>query len=291
MRPLLNTKQDLIQYYIQAKRNNSLDAEILTSNPKIKAWAASFGIFNVADSAVPERVQSQESASQDSAAELVDAMPLQSVPPLVDSTNLCLILHCEKYAYRNEKYVKLFRPILESLGFRCVYVMGYTQNAVYTDTTLVDDILHVPVLEGYTRCNLKMYHAYMWAKQQQPSLLLKIDDDITITNEAVFREEYGRANYFEYTVAKRITSTDHTSYIYKKDDPNYRKGYPVKPSTYGVGGLHFLSFKALQDITLEDMTQTIFEDLNMGLLTERYRWRVHDLNWIHRHVTTFEAQR
>jgi hypothetical protein len=168
--------------------------------------------------------------------------------------------------------------------------MGHNGKNSQTESLLSNDILHVPVEEGYTRCHLKMFHAYKWAQTQSPTLLLKIDDDITILNEAVFRTEYLQALSYDYTVIRLVSCGSGTSHIYKKDDPEYRKQYTIKPSTYGVGGIHFLTAKALSQITDQDMTQTIFEDLNMGLMSKKYRWRVHDLRWHARHITNFERQ-
>jgi hypothetical protein len=281
----IETKQDLITTYIECKRNHTLHQTFLTTNPKVLAWAKSMNFTSIelkeSNHEEPERLPEPQAAIAE-----IKLPPQESSTPETPKQMLCLILHCEKYAHRDAKYVQAYRKILEDIGFRCVYVLGSS----YETTTLIDDRLYVPVQEAYTRCHLKMYHAYLWAKTQNPTLLLKIDDDITIVNEALFRAEYARAFHFDYTVVKFVTCGGGMSYIYKKDDENYRRGYPIKHSTYGVGGLHFLSPKALHCITLGDMTQTIFEDLNMGLLAKRYKWTVTDLRWIVRHVTTFEDQ-
>jgi hypothetical protein len=276
-----------MQYYVLAKRTRQFDKRLYTRDSKILSWGLSLGLKNMV-------VVDHETVPLDVAVEVALDVPLEPATKLC-LTKLCLILHCEKYAHRREKYVSVFRPLLESLGFQCVLVMGNSatnpaNGPNYTETTLVNDILHVPVQEGYTRCHLKMYHAYAWAKTQSPTLLLKIDDDISILNEEVFRQEYIQAVSYDYTAIRLISCGNGMSHIYKKDDPEYQKPYKIRASTYGVGGMHFLSGTALSQITQDDMTQTIFEDLNMGLLAKKYRWRIHDLRWIDRNITNFERQ-
>ena len=278
----VQTKQELFEAYARSKTEDIL---VRTHNPKVRAWASTL-FSTVLYEPCEEVVSPQPIVSHEP---IVFPEPIVSSEPSTHQDKICLILHCEKYASRRTKYVDNYKPILESLGFRCYFVLG-AKDLSQTEVLLENEFLFTPVEEGYTRCNLKLYHAYMYVRNASPSLVLKIDDDITILDEPTFRNELQIAESYDYSVVHLTTCRNGTYYIPKRDDPSFRKGYPTKQSTYGTGGIHVLGRKALKDITYHDMTETIFEDLNMGLMAKKYGWTVHNFQWISRKITTYEEQ-
>ena len=235
------------------------------------------------------RQEVHEEPIEESVIEPVIQEPI-AIQPIEDAPHeqmIALILHCTKYSHRKDKYISKYRPILESLGFSCVYVLGYDDTV--GDLRLVEDTLYVPVKEGYERCNLKMFYAYEWCKQFRPKMVLKIDDDITIVNERVFRTlVFQTADYVTVDVT---TCGDGISTSHIKKSTDIKRPVRIKKSTYGVGGMHLLSGKALNSITYEDMTQTIYEDVNMGIAKETHRWTHTNLNWIRKKVVCYEIQK
>lgn len=217
----------------------------------------------------------------------IDVKHVQSSTPNCEQ-RIALILHCEKYAYRRAKYVNRFRPVLEDMGFSCVFVLGYTGSV--GPLKLIEDNLYVPVKEGYERCNLKMYHAYEWCKQFSPTSVLKIDDDITILNDRVFRT-LAFQSVEDYIVVDVTSCGDGMSTSHVKKASDVKTPAATKRSTYGVGGMHMLSSRALNSLTYEDMTETIFEDLNMGIAKQKHKWSMHNLGWIRKKVMCYEIQK
>lgn len=251
----------------------------VSSSPQLLVLAS---LFFKATSRRHASVPSIPSPTPTSSASVVNTRHLDSS----DQQRIALILHCNRYSSRKARYVEKYRPVLERMGFSCVYVMGY--ETVVGPLALVEDILYVPVKEGYERCNLKLYHAYMWCKQFEPACVLKIDDDITILKEATFQSLVTHKE--DYVVVDITSCDDGISRHHVRKANDCKTPMIIKKSTYGVGGLHLLSSRALQSITFEDMTQTIFEDVNMGIAMKTHGWSMNNLQWIRNKVIMYEPQ-
>ena len=190
-----------------------------------------------------------------------------------------LILTCQKlqYVQRRTQQLETIKNLKE-LGADIFYLYGDTTSE---SSYIKDESLYVPVAEDYEYIPLRIFKGFEYLRSQEYQGILKMDDDIQITNKEAFARALVGILHNPYAAVKSVGGREIlnkqdiivvNTYPWKKcKESILNSTYAMYPSVeYASGPIYWIGIDLLKRLQESDYSKCIFEDVCSGIAAKKY---------------------